>query len=150
MGRMEMNRTLFSRWLAGAILWLGLNGILAADPRIGLVTFSERPLVDRDENQQPKGLVVSVLAELMHRAGLEYNIKFAPPKRALLIAQRTENHCVFPIDRSQEREVFFKWVSPVLISRHGFYAQPERNIKLVTLKDARPYVIGSYLGSGVS
>ncbi len=121
---------------------------LSAAQRIGLVTFLERPLVDA-ENQQPVGLVVTVVEELMKRASLEYTMKFAPPKRSLLIAQRTPNHCVFPIDRSQEREVFFKWISPVLISRHGFYARPDRNIRLATLNDARPYVIGSYLGSGV-
>jgi polar amino acid transport system substrate-binding protein len=73
-----------------------------------------------------------------------------PPKRAEIFAQATPNTCIFPIEKSQEREVFFSWVSPILVSKHGFF-QLEKHvpISLETLQDAHPYRLGSYLGSGI-
>jgi polar amino acid transport system substrate-binding protein len=121
---------------------------LLASPRISLVTFLERPLVDQVQGK-PTGVLIDVVAELMRRSGVEYTLNLAPPKRALVIARTTAKHCVFPIERSQEREVFFQWITPILISRHGLYSHPDKKIPLVTLLDAKPYTLGSYLGSGV-
>ncbi|MCG8613992.1 MAG: transporter substrate-binding domain-containing protein [Pseudomonadales bacterium] len=132
--------------LAG-LFWLFLPFQVNAE-RLSLVTFLERPLVE-SVNGKPAGVVVDVVSEMMRRAGMEYNIQLVPPKRALMVAQRTQHHCVFPIERSQEREVFFHWVRPVLISRHALYSAPDRPIRLQTLSDVQPYVIGSFLGSGV-
>lgn len=120
----------------------------SAQSTISLVTFMERPLVDQI-NRQPGGILIDVVAELMKRSGVEYTLNLAPPKRAIVIAQTTPKTCVFPIERSQEREVFFQWITPILISRHGLYSHPSRSVPLVTLSDARPYTLGSYLGSGV-
>lgn len=115
---------------------------------LSLVTFLERPLVDQKDNEVT-GVLIEVIRELMRRSGVDFTLNLAPPKRALVIARTSTKHCVFPIERSQEREVFFQWITPILISRHGLYSNPDRDIPLVTLSDARPYTLGSYLGSGV-
>ncbi|PID42280.1 MAG: amino acid ABC transporter substrate-binding protein [Proteobacteria bacterium] len=146
-------RFLLNRLLTGGVVFLFIVFTLvmpvSAKPGLNLVTFLERPLVDA-KDEKPFGLVVALTDQLMKRAGVDYSIFLAPPRRALLIGQHRKNYCVFPIERSQEREVFFKWVSPVLISRHGLYANPDRKkIQLKTLDEARPYILGSYMGSGV-
>jgi hypothetical protein len=135
--------------------WAGLMlmAVLSASPvqareALSLVTFLERPLVDQN-GAQPHGILIEVIRELMHRSGVDYTLNLAPPKRALVIARTTSRHCVFPIERSQEREVHFQWITPILISRHGLYSHPDRSIPLTTLMDVKPYVLGSYLGSGV-
>jgi polar amino acid transport system substrate-binding protein len=96
-----------------------------------------------------KGLVVSVIRELMKRVNQPYKIQFMPPKRAIVMAERTKDFCVFPISRSQERETSFSWVSPVLISRHAFYSLKRFNHPLKVMKDAKPFRIGATLGDGV-
>lgn len=113
-----------------------------------ILTFLERPLVD-SEGEKPTGLVVQVIEEMMRRSGVDYKLSLMPPKRTLLMAQTEDHTCVFPIERSQEREASFRWVSPVIISRHGLYSHPDRRIPLITLDDAKSYKIGSFLGSGV-
>ncbi|PIE43487.1 MAG: amino acid ABC transporter substrate-binding protein [Gammaproteobacteria bacterium] len=147
-GTLSINR--LPRRVGGVLLaiTLSLAMPLYAKPMLNLVTFLERPLVDVELNK-PEGLLVALIDTLMSRAEVDYTIRIVPAKRSLLIAKRGRNHCVFPIERSQEREVFFKWVSPVLISRYGLYARAGKQIVLTTLNEARPYVLGSYLGSGV-
>lgn len=120
----------------------------ASEKPLNIVTFIERPLIYQQETQ-PAGVVVELVSEMLERAKVDYTFKLMPPKRALLTTAESANFCVFPIERSQEREANFQWVSPVLISRHGFYSHPDKPIKLVTLDDARSYKLGSYLGSGV-
>lgn len=72
-----------------------------------------------------------------------------PLKRALKEALNQPGTCVFPIERSQERETSLRWISPLVVSRYGLYAPVGHAVRLQTLEDARPYNIGSYLGSGL-
>lgn len=133
--------------LCSLLLWVAfVSGSVRAEP-LKLLTFAEKPLVDWD-NEQPAGVLVRVVEELMRRAQVDYEMQLLPPKRATLMAESMPNHCVFPIERSQEREVFYQWVSPVIISRHAVYSHPSIKIPLITLDDMRPYNLGSYLGSG--
>ena len=119
-------------------------------PHLDFVTFIEPPYIFDPETSRQQGLVQVILQQLMFNAGIDYTMTIMPPKRAELYAQFTPKTCVVPIEKSQEREVFFSWVSPILVSYHGLFrlaAQPP--IYLHTLEDARPYRIGSYLGSSI-
>jgi len=126
---------------------LSMQGVVQAKP-LNVVTFIERPLIYQ-KSGEAAGVVVDVVKELFRQANIEYKLRLMPPKRALLTTAETDGFCVFPVARSQEREARFQWVSPVLISRHGLFSHPEKSIKLKTLEDAKPYKLGSYLGSGV-
>lgn len=135
--------------LAG--LLMGCVSAVQADSRdtIDLVSFEEPPYVMSD-NGGAKGLVVEYVSALMDRAGLRYRLDILPAKRALLFALSHKNACVFPIERSQEREVDFHWISPIQISRHGFFQHPDDvPVSLRVLEDAKGFRIGSYLGSGI-
>ncbi|MDX1452481.1 MAG: transporter substrate-binding domain-containing protein [Oleiphilaceae bacterium] len=135
------------RLAALCCLW---SSVQASEPmHLNLVSFVDAPYVLPVEHR-PHGLVVDYVEALMKRAGYSYNIEVLPPKRAVLHALTQENTCVFPIERSQEREVEFHWVSPVLISRHGFFHHPDKKFdNLRVLEDVRSLRLGSYLGSGL-
>jgi len=97
-----------------------------------------------------RGMAVEVIDLMMTRANVSYQLDIVPIKRGLIMALQQENACVFPIERSQEREVQFAWISPVIISHHGFYkAKSAKAMSIRTLTDALPYNIGSFLGSGI-
>ena len=116
---------------------------------LSLLTFVDAPYV-YPESANKQGLAVLFIKQLMARANLAYSLEVVPAKRALLIASENPNTCVFPIERSQEREVQFSWVSPILISQHGFFKRPDNNLEpLRTVRDAQKYSIGTYLGSGI-
>ena len=119
-------------------------------PHLDFVTFIEPPYFFDPAVSDNEGLVSIILKQLMQKAGINYRLTIMPPKRAELFVQFTPNTCVIPIEKSQEREVFFTWVSPVLISQTGlFQLASAPPVSLRTLEDARPYRIGSYLGSSI-
>jgi polar amino acid transport system substrate-binding protein len=115
---------------------------------IRLLTFSEPPWVEVQDGRL-QGPTIELIKELFQRAGVPYQIDVLPLKRALKEALNQPGTCVFPIERSQERETSLRWISPLVVSRYGLYAPAGHEIRLQTLEDARPYSIGSYLGSGL-
>jgi polar amino acid transport system substrate-binding protein len=117
---------------------------------INFVTFIDPPYIFDTHEAQGKGLVETIIQTLMSHANIDYTIQLMPAKRAELYAKSTQNTCVFPIEKSQEREVFFSWVSPIIVSKQGFFSNPKQSSEsLQVLEDAKPYRIGSYLGSGI-
>ncbi|SON52570.1 substrate-binding periplasmic protein [Vibrio tapetis] len=96
------------------------------------------------------GLLVDIVHEMFSRTNINYELKFVPLKRALLSVERNNTQCIIPLARSQEREARFQWISPVLVSRFGLFAHPDNNIEIKTMEDAKPYVVGSYRGAGIS
>lgn len=115
---------------------------------INILTYEESPYALMAGKTQ-KGLLVDMLSELFSRTNLKYKLRFIPLKRAILTVEHKPGYCVLPIARSQDRETSFQWISPMLISRYGLFSQKEGSIPLVTLNDALPYKIGSFLGNGV-
>lgn len=114
-----------------------------------ILTYEESPYaVEVGNNQQ--GLLVEMLSELFSHTTLDYELRFIPLKRAILTVEHKPGYCVLPIARSQNREASFQWVSPMLISRYGLYSKKKGSIPLISLNDAQPYTIGSFLGSGIA
>jgi len=115
---------------------------------IKILTYQESPYALTVGKTQ-KGLLVDMLKELFARTTLQYELRFIPLKRALLTTSIHKDYCVLPVARSQSREANFQWISPMLISRYGLFSRKKGSIPLITLNDARPYKIGSFLGSGM-
>ncbi|RMF12898.1 MAG: ABC transporter substrate-binding protein [Gammaproteobacteria bacterium] len=137
----------------GVSFWALLTSVLVTRPALALetvhlVSFDEAPLVTFGPGQ-PGGVLVHAVKTMFEKAGIHYDLKLLPPKRALLTAATEPNTCVFPIERSQEREARYRWISPISISRIGAYAPPGQQRQLVTLEDMRPFRLGTYLGSGI-
>lgn len=137
-------------------LCLGLMLIILATPAwantqndapLELVSFAYPPYISENYDVNT-GLVELYLDQLMRHAKQPYRLTLMPPKRAVLHTLNTPNTCVFPIEKSQERESQFQWISPILISRLGlFQTQDSPAIEGKVLKDFLPYRVGSYLGS---
>ncbi|WP_051413172.1 substrate-binding periplasmic protein [Shewanella colwelliana] len=137
-----------TRRIVNALLYLILASFAVQAEPVKVLTYDVAPFAFTN-GEQNQGLLIEVLDELFKRSELEYMVQFLPLKRAIISVEHDNNTCVLPIERSQEREVHFQWISPVLVSRYGLFDLPESQIYLTTLEDAKPYVIGSFLGSGV-
>lgn len=121
----------------------------SAAPPLQLLTFNSPPLVHAESDQRPDGITIALIQRMFELAEVDYSLQAHPAQRAYIAAIGKANTCVFPIERSQEREPNLTWLGPVAISRHALYSNPSRPLGLVTLEDARPYQIATYIGSGV-
>jgi polar amino acid transport system substrate-binding protein len=115
---------------------------------VNLVSFVNPPYMF-DNNSNEAGLVNEIIKQLFERAKVSYTLQLMPKKRAIIYTEKTANTCVLPIERNQEREAQFVWISPILVSMTGLFGLPEQamNQDIITLIDAKESRIGSHLGS---
>ncbi|MCL1140358.1 substrate-binding periplasmic protein [Shewanella pneumatophori] len=114
-----------------------------------ILTYEAAPFAFVKQGKE-QGLLVELIAEMFARAQLDYQLTFMPLKRGLLKTLHSAQHCITPIERTQEREASYRWISPMLISRYGLYSSSQQKIHLASLSDAKSLTIGSYLGSGIA
>ncbi|MCL6415962.1 ABC transporter substrate-binding protein [Aestuariirhabdus sp. Z084] len=96
---------------------------------------------------QDVGLASKVISTLLQRTGIEAERIVVPWRRALLLSQKASNSCVYPLQRSQEREAYFRWVSPILATSSGLYGLQGSQVELSHLSDAQDYRVGALAGS---
>ncbi|ALO35950.1 hypothetical protein CMT41_15375 [Colwellia sp. MT41] len=101
-------------------------------------------------NGSETGASIDIVSQLFERAGFDYEIIIVPWKRAMRMSLSDENTCIFPMQRNQEREATYHWISPILITQTGFYTRKDSPHKLVTIDDAKGLIIGTYNGSAVA
>ena len=110
----------------------------------------ELPPYAMKKDGKPTGATVEIVSKLFERASIDYSVRIVPWKRAYLTVKEEKNTCIFPVQRSQEREVEFHWVSPIVISQTGFYTRDDFDKDLRTLNDVKGLKIGSYKGSAAA
>jgi len=131
-----------------AVCLLLISTSLLADSFVLLT--EELPPYSMKKGKQAEGATVEIVSKLFERAGFDYSVKIAPWKRAYLSTQSNKNTCVFPVQRSQEREVLFHWVSPVVITQTAFYTHKDSSLSIRTIDDVKGLKIGSYRGSNAA
>lgn len=107
-------------------LLLSLLILVCAGPASGqpfvLVTEEQPPMNFTDPaTGRVVGISTELVAAIMDRAGYDYSVTLMPWNRAFRRARQEKNTCVFTTVRTPEREVIFKWVSPLFISGWAFY-----------------------------
>ena len=117
---------------------------------ITLITYPVPPLVNVSSHHSVNGYAVNLIRRLFEIAEINYKVVVFPPGRAIKTVLSTPLTCTFPIERSQQRETDFIWISPISISRYGLYSNKHKHYNIQTLEDAKGYRIASYIGSGIS
>ncbi|MGF1740073.1 ABC transporter substrate-binding protein [Vibrio profundum] len=140
-----MNRYLYIL----ALVTLCIYSISAKAESYTLFTAKLPPYADKVGNQLT-GVAIDIVSQLFKNSGIQFKVEIVPWKRAYNAALSEMYSCVFPAQRSQEREVLFQWVSPILISHSGFYTKQNSPFKIRTLNDVKKLTIGTYLGSATA
>lgn len=120
------------------------NDFCLAEDYITLLTHTYPPYVLPDGKQ---GIAIDIATLLFQDSNLSYTIENYPLPRALLLAEITPNYCVFPVQRTQEREVKYKWVSPILISNSAAVSLADNKLKFRVLADIQDKQLGVQRGS---
>jgi polar amino acid transport system substrate-binding protein len=121
---------------------------LPLQAEVQLYAWERPPRVQLTEAGEAAGLVPELVAELFRRAGASYRLSFLPLQRAMQQVRREPASCVLLVERRQERDPYYSWVGPLLISRLGLYARAGDDLQLASLEQARGLTILSHQGSG--
>ena len=132
--------------LAYSLLMLLVTFSCATQAKIKIITTVLQPYVS-DDGQS--GISVDMTKELFKRANIDFELQLMPVARALQEVEKNKDQCVVPIERSQDRETKYKWISPILVTQTVFLSRADSPIDLATLGDARPYSIAVMNGSAV-
>ncbi|PVB61117.1 hypothetical protein DCO57_14060 [Labrenzia sp. 011] len=90
------------------MLFLALPG-QAADRIIAYTGYLPPLSID----QEQKGIAVELMELVAEAAGLEFDIRFAPWKRAQILAETTPGALLFTVASSQERREKFAYIAPL-------------------------------------
>lgn len=112
------------------------------------LAYAANPPFSMTENGQPKGVAINIVKQLFDKAKLSYQFLEVPLTRAMINAKANANYCVFPVQRAQNIEADYQWISPILVTRSGLFARQDFNGQLITLADAKKMTIGVLRGSG--
>ncbi|MFO1264152.1 MAG: ABC transporter substrate-binding protein [Rhodoferax sp.] len=132
-------------WAAALAVWLASGGAGAQTTSLRLTTESSPPF-NMMEGDKIVGRATDMVREMADRAKVGITIEMLPWARAYNQALKESDACVFTTTRTPEREALFKWVGPVGSSDWALYGNAERKLKLGSIEDARPMIIGTYLG----
>jgi polar amino acid transport system substrate-binding protein len=121
---------------------------LPLQAEVQLYAWERPPLVQLTKAGEAAGLVPELVTELFRRAGASYRLSFLPLQRAMQQVRREPTSCVLLVERRQERDPYYSWIGPLLISRLGLYARAGDDLQLVSLEQARGLTILSHQGSG--
>jgi polar amino acid transport system substrate-binding protein len=93
------------------------------------------------------GISIDIVKEIFKRSKQSYEFKTMPLARALDQAANKANHCVLPVQRSQEKETTYRWISPVLVTQSALFSNASSPVPLSVLTDGREKSIGVLRGS---
>ncbi|CAH0536320.1 substrate-binding periplasmic protein [Vibrio marisflavi] len=139
-----------NKWIVKFMLTVALLFSTAVQAETFTLLTEALPPYAYKSNGQLKGVAVDIVSQLFRNAGFDYKVRIVPWKRAYTIAYEQSNTCVFPVQRNQEREAEFHWVSPLLITQTAFYTNANSKVEIRTLNDVANLNIGSYLGSATA
>ena len=113
----------------------------AADP-LKLVTEEYPPYAYR-ENGALTGSSIDQVNLMMKEAGLEHTVEMMPWARALALAEKQPDHCVFTAAHNAERDPNFKWVEPLLSGRTLLIKNAGSKVNPLTLEQAKQFLVGT-------
>jgi len=116
-----------------------------AEPGLRLTAFTGYlPPLSIDEEQ--KGIAVELMELVAEEAGIELDIRFAPWKRAQVLAQNTPGALLFTAAYSRARREKFQFIAPLIYTESAFVTLDQ---PLDTFEKAieTGKVIGVHLGS---
>jgi len=95
---------------------------------------------------EQKGIAVELMELVGEAAGLEFDIRFAPWKRAQLLAEQTPGALLFTVAHSSERREKFEYIAPLIYTESAFITLDQ---PLDTFEKARESgkIVGVHLGS---
>ncbi|HYC04555.1 MAG TPA: ABC transporter substrate-binding protein [Azospirillaceae bacterium] len=136
--------------LAAALVLAAASARAEALPRLVMNTEEDPPYNFTDPSTGGlSGIAGELVPMVLKRAGIEYEIRMLPWRRAYETAQRQPNTCVFAINLTEERRPLFKWVTPVAKGGWTLFGRQDWTRQVRSLEDIRDVPVVAQAGSGI-
>lgn len=112
----------------------------AAD--INLTTEEYKPF-NYMEGDKITGFGAEQVFEVMNRAGLTYEVEMAQWSRAIGLAEKEPNYCVFTASHTAERDPKFVWIEPLNVDRTLLMKKSGSDVNPATIEDAKAFTVGT-------
>jgi len=112
--------------------------------QLSLILFTEinHPYVYYKEGtEQLTGIAYDIVSEMMIRAKIRPDIRVLPWLRALREVGKTDNACLFIMNRTAKREPKFHWVGPMIHGGVAIYKRPGSPIEINSIFDLKKHLI---------
>ncbi len=120
-------------------------------PHLYLNTEQLPPLNMSDDNGKTiRGISTERVQELMRRAGVDYKLELMAWNRAIELARRQTDTCVFSTVRTPDREASFKWLGPIAKGEWVMFGPADKQGKINSLDQIKGSRIGGYLGDAAA
>lgn len=134
---------IFSQILAGFCVFSSL--IAPAHSREQIIAYTGY-LPPLSINKQDKGIAVEIMQLVAEEADIELDIRFAPWKRAQVLAENTPGSLLFSLAYSNKRREKYDYIAPLLYTESAFVTL---NKQIDSFEKAleEDQIIGVHLGS---
>lgn len=102
-----------------------------------LLTEEYPPITYTGSDGKVTGIATEVVAEIMKRLQINYEIKLVKWDDAYAQALNNPNVVLFSTERTEKRENLFNWVGPVGTNITYFYAKKDSNLQISNLDTAK-------------
>lgn len=92
------------------------------------------------------GLGADQVFEIMKRAGISYEVEMGQWTRAIGLAERETNYCVFTTAHTDERNDKFQWVEPLTSSKTYLIKKVGSDVNPASLEEAKTFSVGTQSG----
>ncbi|MCP4826928.1 MAG: amino acid ABC transporter substrate-binding protein [Shimia sp.] len=117
----------------------------AQDTALSLFTESYEPYSFM-EGDKLTGHAVDLVAETLSRADVTASMELISWTRAITLAEKQPNTCVFTTGRTEDRENNFQWVGPMYSSSEYLVQRAGTNADVTSLEQALTKTIGTQTG----
>ena len=104
--------------------------------QLRIVTENWPPLSYLEEDE-PKGMAVEIVGELLNRVRIPARIQVIPWNLGWELASSDPNVLIFSMVYTEERAQQFKMIGAIAVGETKFYARKGSGIKLTSLEDAK-------------
>ncbi|MCK7614816.1 substrate-binding periplasmic protein [Roseibium sediminicola] len=123
-----------------------LSAVVLAAPAqaadINLTTEEYKPFNYKD-GDKIVGFGADQVFEIMNRAGLSYDVEMAQWSRAIGLAEKEANYCVFTASHTEERDPKFVWIEPLNVDRTLLIKKAGSDVNPGSIDDAKAFTIGT-------
>ncbi len=143
-------RVWLSSLLVLAMLLVGCNISGTVPPsggKLRIITEVYPPYNFVDKNNNVVGQSTEIVQAILEKTGTQANIEVMPLSEGLTLAEKGPGVVIYSLNRTPQREEFFKWVGPIGSYDQALYAQKGSTIIINELEDAKKVgKIGVYQG----
>lgn len=120
--------------------YIFVANIHAETTELLFVTEHTPPYQYYNKSEEVDGFTTKIIHEALKLTPYKYQIKIFPWSRSFNMAKAKKNTCIFLMSKTEEREPYFHWVSPLVLTNDYFVGLSTRtDIRVESIDEVKKY-----------